>query len=137
MKRDEALAERFEAARARLLRIALRILGSTTEADDALQESWLRIAHAELDGVENLDGYLTTVVARACLDILKRRDSRREELTPDDPRHDVATAAPGEHPEEEAMLADSIGVALRVLLDALPPPERVAYVLHDMFDVPF
>lgn len=131
------LAERFEAARPRLERIAQRILGSAAESDDALQESWLRISRADVAAVANLDGWLTTVVARVCLDALKRRTSRREELTPDDPRRDVAAIAPGERPEEEAMLADSIGVAMRVLLDALAPAERVAFVLHDMFDVPF
>ncbi len=131
------LAERFQTARPRLQRIAQRILGSATESEDALQESWLRISRADIAGVANLEGWLTTVVARACLDALKRRTSRREELTPDDPRRDVAASAPGERPEEEAMLADSIGMALLILLDALPPAERVAFVLHDMFDVPF
>ena len=137
MKDAEWLAERFEAARPRLQRIALRILGSAAESDDALQESWLRISRADIARVANLEGWLTTVVARVCLDALKRRESRREQLTPDDPRRDVAAIAPGERPEEEAMLADSIGVALLILLDALPPAERVAFVMHDMFDVPF
>lgn len=131
------LAERFEAARPRLQRIAQRILGSAAEADDALQESWLRISRTDVAGVANLDGWLTTVVARVCLDALKWRESRREELTPDDPRREIVAAAPGERPEEEALLADSIGVALLILLDALPPAERVAFVLHDTFDVPF
>jgi len=137
MKDAEWLAERFEVARPRLQRIALRMLGSAAESDDALQESWLRISGADIARVANLEGWLTTVVARVCLDALKRRESRREHLTPDDPRRDVASIAPGERPEEEAMLADSIGVALLILLDALPPAERVAFVLHDMFDVPF
>jgi RNA polymerase sigma-70 factor (ECF subfamily) len=137
MKDAEWLAERFEVARPRLQRIALRMLGSAAESDDALQESWLRISGADIARVANLEGWLTTVVARVCLDALKRRESRREQLTPDDPRLDVAAIAPGERPEEEAMLADSIGVALLILLDALPPAERVAFVLHDMFDVPF
>jgi RNA polymerase sigma-70 factor (ECF subfamily) len=137
MKDTEWLAERFEAARPRLQRIALRILGSAPESDDALQESWLRISRADIARVANLEGWLTTVVARVCLDTLKRRESRREQLTPDDPRRDIAAIAPGERPEEETMLADSIGVALLILLDTLPPAERVAFVLHDMFDVPF
>jgi RNA polymerase sigma-70 factor (ECF subfamily) len=137
MNDADRLAERFEAARPRLQRIAQRILGSAAETDDALQESWLRISRADTESVGNLDGWLTTVVARVCLDALKRRKSRREELMPDDPRRDVAAIAPGEHPEEEAMHADSVGVALRVLVDALGPSERVAFVLHDMFDVPF
>jgi len=133
----EWLAERFEQARPRLQRIALRMLGSTAESDDALQESWLRISRADIAVVANLEGWLTSVVARVCLDAMKRRISRREQLTPDDPRRDIAAIAPGERPEEEAVLADSIGVALLILLDALPPAERVAFVLHDMFDVPF
>jgi RNA polymerase sigma factor (sigma-70 family) len=137
MQDAEWLAERFEAARPRLQRIALRITGSPAESDDALQESWLRVSRANTAGIANLEGWLTTVVARVCLDALKRRESRREQLTADDPRRELAAIAPGERPEEEAMLADSIGVALLILLDALPPPERVAFVLHDMFDVPF
>lgn len=137
LKRDEWLAQRFEAARPRLRRIALRILGSATESDDALQESWLRLTRADVERVENFEGWLTTVVARVCLDALKRRESRREDLQAEDPRRDVAAVAPGDRPEEEAMLADSLGVALLILLDALPPAERVAFVLHDTFDVPF
>ncbi|HXB84089.1 MAG TPA: sigma-70 family RNA polymerase sigma factor [Candidatus Acidoferrum sp.] len=137
MEDAEWLAERFEQARPRLQRIALRMLGSTAESDDALQESWLRISRADIAVVANLEGWLTSVVARVCLDAMKRRTSRREQLTPDDPRRDIAAIAPGERPEEEAVLADSIGVALLILLDALPPAERVAFVLHDMFDVPF
>lgn len=134
---EGSVLERFEAARPRLRRMAQRMLGSATESDDALQESWMRVSRGDVTQVANLDGWLTTVVARVCLDALKRRESRREVLTPDDPRRDVAAVAPGERPEEEALLADSIGVALLVLLDALPPSERVAFVLHDMFDVPF
>ena len=133
----DRFAERFEAARPRLLRIAQRMLGSASECDDALQESWLRIDRADTESVINFDAWLTTIVSRVCLDALNRRSSRREDLTPDDPRRDMLTTAPGERPEEEALLADSIGLALLVLLDALPPAERVAYVLHDMFDVPF
>lgn len=137
METPEWLAQRFEEARPRLQRIALRMLGSAAESEDALQESWLRISRADIERVSNLDGWLTTVVARICLDALQRRQSRREELTPEDPRRFATAAAPGEHPEEEAMLADSIGIALTILLDTLSPAERVAFVLHDMFDVPF
>lgn len=137
MNDAERIAERYEAVRPRLHRIAQRILGSAAEADDALQESWLRISRADVEQVANLDGWLTTVVARVCLDALKRREGRREDLMPDDPRREFASIAPGERPEDEAMLADSIGVALLILLDALPPAERVAFVLHDTFDVPF
>ncbi len=137
MNDSDRLAERFEAARPRLRRIGLRMLGSGAEADDALQEAWLRVSRADIAEISNFEAWLTTVVARVCLDALKRRESRREQLTEDDPRHEIAAIAPGERPEEEAMLADSIGVALLILLDALPPAERVAFVLHDLFDVPF
>lgn len=137
MNQVERIAEHFQASRPRLHRIALRILGSVVESEDALQESWLRISRADTANVENLDGWLTTVVARVCLDALKKRESRREQLTSEDPRRDLAAIGPGEQPEQEAMLADSIGVALLILLDALPPAERVAFVLHDMFEVPF
>lgn len=133
----EQLAERFEAARPRLQKIAMRMLGSAAESDDALQESWLRVTRAGVAHVTNFEGWLTTVVARVCLDTLKRRQTRREDLTSQDPRRDVAAIGPGEHPEDEAMLADSIGTAMLILLDALAPAERVAFVLHDMFDVPF
>ena len=137
MNDTELLAKRFETARPRLYRIAQRILGSASESDDALQETWVRISRADTGSVANLEGWLTTVVARVCLDALKQRESRREDLTPDDPRRNAVATAPGERPEEEAMLADSIGVALLILLDALAPAERVAFVLHDMFDIPF
>ncbi len=144
MKRDgqpgedvEWIASRFEAARPRLQRVAQRILGSTGESDDALQETWLRIGRADVAQVANFEGWLTTIIARVCLDALKRRKSRREELTPDDPRRDTAAVAPGERPEDEALLADAIGAALLILLDTLQPAERVAFVLHDTFDIPF
>jgi RNA polymerase sigma-70 factor (ECF subfamily) len=120
-----------------LTRIAYRILGSGTESEDALQESWLRVSRADTAEVANLDGWLTTVVARVCLDGLKWRESRREQLTPDDPRRDAVATSPGERPEEEAMLADSLGLAMQILIEALSPPQRVAFVLHDLFDVPF
>lgn len=137
MNDAEWLAERFEAARPRLHRIARRIVGSAAESDDALQETWLRVGRADVAQVANLEGWLTTVVARVCLDALRRHESRREQLTADDPRRDIAATASGESPEEEALLADSIGAAMQILLDALQPAERVAFVLHDMFDVPF
>ena len=137
MTDPDQLAELFEAARPRLRRIAQRILGSTTESEDALQESWLRVSHADTSTVHNLDAWVTTVTARVCLDALKHRQTRREDFTADDPRTDHPTQARGEHPEDEAMLSDSLGVAMAILLDTLTPPERVAFVLHDMFDVPF
>lgn len=137
MTNTEVLAERFEAARPHSRRIALRMLGSSVESDDALQEAWLRVSHADVDSIANFDAWLTTVVARVCLDALRRRESRHEELTPDDPRGNVAVVAACERPEDEAVLADSIGTALSILLDALQPAERVAFVLHDIFDVPF
>jgi RNA polymerase sigma-70 factor (ECF subfamily) len=112
-------------------------LGSGAESEDALQESWLRISRADTGEVANFEGWLTTVVARVCLDGLKWRESRREQLTPDDPRRDAASTSPGERPEEEAMLADSLSLAMRILIEALSPPQRVAFVLHDLFDVPF
>ncbi len=120
-----------------MLRIAQRILGSAAESDDALQETWLRIARTDVAQVTNFDGWLTTVAGRVCLDALKRRKTRREELTPDDPRRDSAAIAASEQPEVEALLADSIGAALLILLDTLSPAERVAFVLHDTFDLPF
>ena len=131
------VTQRFEAERPRLERIALRMLGSKHESDDALQETWLRASRAGLANVTNVEGWLTAIVSRVCLDALERRARRREELTPDDPRGETAAASPGEQPEDEAVLADAIGLALAVLLDALPPAERVAFVLHDLFDVPF
>ncbi|MET9553509.1 sigma-70 family RNA polymerase sigma factor [Streptomyces sp. NPDC006645] len=128
------LLERFEEDRPRLRAVAYRMLGSASEADDAVQETWLRLDRADTGGVENLRGWLTTVVARVCLNMLRTRASRRE-----DP---LDTGAHGEagarvDPEEEAVLADSVGLALLVVLDTLAPAERLAFVLHDMFAVPF
>ena len=130
------LVERFEENRQRLRGVAFRMLGSITEADDALQETWLRLSRADAGSVENLAGWLTTVTARVCLDMLRSRSSRREELGAMLPE---TTAANGEdgNPESEALLADSMGVALLVVLGTLAPAERVAFVLHDMFAVPF
>lgn len=130
----DVLAQRFETDRPHLEVVAYRMLGSRTEADDAVQEAWLRLAGHGADGVDNLRGWLTTVVARVCLDMLRTRTSRREEpLAPDE----VDRAAAGPGPEGEAVLADSVGAALLVVLDTLAPAERLAFVLHDLFAVPF
>jgi RNA polymerase sigma factor (sigma-70 family) len=131
MGEGEWLAARFEASRPRLQAVAYRMLGSLAEAEDAVQESWIRAAGAGAGDVANLEGWLTTIVARVCLDMLRSRKSRREEPLQAD---DVANAA---GPEQEAVLADSVGLALLVVLDALAPAERVAFVLHDMFGLPF
>jgi RNA polymerase sigma-70 factor (ECF subfamily) len=130
------LADRFEGSRTHLRAVAYRMLGSPNEADDAVQEAWLRISRSDLRGVENLDRWLTTVVARVCLDMLRSRKSRREE--PQGTQLPVpAASGDGAGPEHEALLADSIGLALLVVLDTLTPAERIAFVLHDMFAVPF
>jgi RNA polymerase sigma-70 factor, ECF subfamily len=137
MNERDYLAERFEEHRAHLRAVAYRMLGSLSEVDDAVQEAWLRLSRAETTGIDNLGGWLTTVVARVCLDMLRSRTSRREEpLTPDAPEP-VATGTRGSSPEDEALLADSVGLALLVVLDRLTPAERLAFVLHDMFAVPF
>jgi RNA polymerase sigma factor (sigma-70 family) len=117
--------------------VAYRMLGSLSEVDDAVQEAWLRLSRADATSIDNLGGWLTTVVARVCLDMLRSRQSRREEpLTPDAPEP-VATGRHGSSPEQEALLADSVGLALLVVLDRLTPAERLAFVLHDMFGMPF
>jgi RNA polymerase sigma factor (sigma-70 family) len=130
----DGLAARFEANRPRLHAVAYRMLGSAAEADDAVQEAWLHLSRSGGEGVQNLGGWLTTVVARVCLDMLRTRKSRREEFLDAQPG-DAAGAAPD--PESEALLADSVGLAMLVVLDTLAPAERVAFVLHDMFDLPF
>jgi RNA polymerase sigma-70 factor (ECF subfamily) len=133
----EYLAEQFEEHRTHLRAVAYRMLGSLSEVDDAVQEAWLRLSRADSAEIDNLGGWLTTVVARVCLDMLRSRQSRREEpFTPDAP-DPVATGTPGSNPEQEALLADSVGLALLVVLDKLTPAERLAFVLHDMFAVPF
>ncbi len=137
MQRSEWLAEQFEQNRGRLCGVAYRILGSPAEADDAVQEAWLRLSRAGAEGVENLSGWLTTVVARVCLDMLRSRSSHREEsLDAEDAPEPAADRESGD-PERETLMADSIGLALVVVLETLAPSERVAFVLHDMFDVPF
>jgi RNA polymerase sigma factor (sigma-70 family) len=142
---DESLAERFEGNRARLRAMAYRMLGSASDADDAVQEGWLRAARAGADGVANLDGWLTTITSRVCLDMLRSRQARREQLAGGAEEEFELRAAVGGGvgspdvggPEQEAVLADSVGLALLVVLDRLAPAERVAFVLHDMFGVPF
>ena len=134
--RDD-LADRFETHRSHLRSAAYRMLGSLSEADDAVQEGWLRLSRTGADGIDNLGGWLTTVVARVCLDILRTRRSRREEAFAADAPEPVASGTSGSSPEQEALLADSVGLALLVVLDRLAPAERVAFVLHDMFAVPF
>jgi RNA polymerase sigma-70 factor (ECF subfamily) len=131
------LAERFEANRGHLRGVAYRMLGSMSEADDAVQEAWLRMSRSGASGVDNLGGWLTTVVARVCLDMLRSRKSRREEpLGPHVPEP-VVNRDDRIHPEQEALVADSVGPALLVVLETLAPAERIAFVLHDLFGVPF
>jgi RNA polymerase sigma factor (sigma-70 family) len=137
MNELEYLAERFEEHRTHLRAVAYRMLGSLSEVDDAVQEAWLRLSRADAAGIDNLGGWLTTVVARVSLDMLRSRQSRREEPFTSDAPEPVAAGASGSNPEEEALLADSVGLALLVVLDRLTPAERLAFVLHDMFAVPF
>lgn len=139
---QEALAARFEQDRTRLRGVAFRMLGSIAEAEDAVQEAWLRLARTDTSEVANLSGWLTTVVARVCLDQLRSRKARHEEPIGTQPgeEHGIDPAAQGpamQSPEEEAVLADSVGVALLVVLDTLAPAERLAFVLHDLFGVSF
>src|SRR3954468_10572695 len=133
MDEKNYLTEKFQANRARLRAVAYRMLGSRSEADDAVQETWLRLSRSDTSAVENLGGWLTTVIARVCLDMLRSRKSRREE--PMGP-HVPEPAAHDEH-ERDAEMADSVGAALLVVLETLAPAERLAFVLHDMFAVPF
>src|SRR6266571_3577601 len=131
------LASRFEEHRGELRAVAYRMLGSLSEADDAVQEAWLRIGRADTSEVHNLGAWLTTVVARVCLNMLRSRATRREDpLGPHVPDPIVSTAD-GTDPEHETLLADSVGLALQVVLETLTPAERLAFVLHDMFAVPF
>src|SRR5918996_4949566 len=132
------LAERFEAHRTRLRAVAYRMLGSVSEADDAVQEAWLRLSRSDADDIENLGGWLTTVVGRVSLNMLRSRRTRRED--PLDAVHlpePIVDRVDGTDPEHEALLADSVGLALLVVLETLSPPERLAFVLHDIFAVPF
>jgi RNA polymerase sigma factor (sigma-70 family) len=134
---QEFLAERFEEHRTRLRAVAYRMLGSLSEADDAVQEAWLRLNRSDADEIENLGGWLTTVTARVCLNMLRSRDTRREDPLFDHVPDPIVDREDASDPEHEAMLADSVGLALLVVLEMLPPPERLAFVLHDMFAVSF
>ena len=137
MDEREWLAERFEEHRTRLRAVAYRMLGSLSEADDAVQEAWLRLSRTRTSEVENLGGWLTTVVARISLNMLRSRDSRRQEPIGVHMPEPIVDRADGTDPEHEALLADSVGLALLVVLETLSPAERLAFVLHDIFALPF
>jgi RNA polymerase sigma-70 factor, ECF subfamily len=137
MNEQDWLAERIEEHQNHLRAVAYRMLGSQSDAEDAVQETWLRLSATDTSGVENLRGWLTTVVARVCLDMLRSRRSRREEPLDTQVAEPMASPAAGTDPEHEAIMADSVGLALLVVLRTLPPAERVAFVLHDLFAVPF
>jgi RNA polymerase sigma factor (sigma-70 family) len=137
MDERDVLARRFEAERPQLRAVAYRMLGSLAEADDAVQEAWLRLVRSDHAAVANLGSWLTTVVGRVCLDMLRARQARREDSLTEHLPDPVVTYGEQADPEAEAMLADSVGLALLVVLDTLSPAERLAFVLHDMFAVPF
>ncbi len=137
MTDQEQLSEQFERHRLYLRAVAYRMLGSTSEAEDAVQESWLRLSRSDADSVANLRAWLTTVVGRVCVDMLRVRRWRREEYLGGAPPEPVVRAVADDDPEAEALLADSVGLALLVVLETLTPAERLAFVLHDMFDVTF
>jgi RNA polymerase sigma-70 factor, ECF subfamily len=137
MTDQEWLAERFEEQRSRLRAVAYRMLGSLSEADDAVQDAWLRVSRADTSEVENLGAWLTTVVARVALNMLRSRNTRREQPLDVHVPDPVVDPADGTDPEHEALLADSVGLALLVVLETLSPAERLAFVLHDMFAMPF
>jgi RNA polymerase sigma factor (sigma-70 family) len=137
MDRQDWLAEQFEQQRPHLRAVAYRMLGSLSEADDAVQDAWLRLSRAEADEIENLGGWLTTVVARVSLNMLRSRKTRREQPLDVHLPDPVIDPSDGTDPEHEALLSDSVGLALLIVLETLSPPERLAFVLHDMFSVPF
>jgi RNA polymerase sigma factor (sigma-70 family) len=137
MDQGDWLAERFEEQRPHLRAVAYRMLGSLSEADDAVQETWLRLSRTDTSGVDNLGGWLTTVTARACLDVLRSRTARREEPLEAHLPDPVVSREDALDPEQQALLAEGVGLALLVVLDTLAPAERLAFVLHDMFAVPF
>jgi RNA polymerase sigma-70 factor, ECF subfamily len=134
---DDWLAQQFEENRTHLRAVAYRMLGSISEAEDALQEAWLRLSRSDTSEVENLSGWMTTIVARVCLNMLRSRSSRREQPLGVHVPDPIVSRADGIDPEHEALLADSVGLALLVVLEMLSPAERLAFVLHDMFSVPF
>jgi RNA polymerase sigma factor (sigma-70 family) len=134
---EQWLAERFEEHRPHLQSMAYRMLGSLTEADDAVQDTWIRLSRSGVEGVENLGGWLTTIVARVCLNVLRSRNVRREDPLPFHVPDPLVQTPGARQPEDEAILADSVGLAMLVVLDTLSPAERLAFVLHDMFDLPF
>lgn len=136
MQQNNRLAETFEEQRGHLRAVAYRMLGSLSEADDAIQEAWLRLSRTDATAIENLGAWLTTVVSRVCLDILRSRTSRKEESL-SEPASESAAQDKKTDPEQEAVLADSVGLALLVVLDRLTPSERLAFVLHDIFAIPF
>jgi RNA polymerase sigma-70 factor (ECF subfamily) len=137
MNELELLADRFEGQRPHLRAVAYRMLGSLGEADDAVQETWLRVSRADNAGIDNMRGWLTTITARVCLNMLKSRNSRPEEPVGAHVPDPIISPEDRLDPEQEVLLADSVGLALLVVLDALQPAERLAFVLHDMFAVPF
>jgi len=137
MAESDRLIEGFEENRTRLRAVAYRMLGSFAEADDAVQEAWLRLTRSDSGEVDNLGAWLTTIVARICLNVLRTRRTRREEPFEVQLPDPVVSDADRTSPEDEALLADSVGLALQVVLDTLSPAERLAFVLHDMFDLPF
>lgn len=137
MDERDWLAQKFEETRAHLRAVAYRMLGSFGEADDAVQEAWIRLERSDAKSIENLGGWLTTVVSRVCLDVLRSRKSRREEPLDEHMPHLILSREDRKDPEQEALIADSVGVALLVVLGTLAPHERLSFVLHDMFAVPF
>lgn len=137
MTADNFLAMQFQDHRPHLKAVAYRMLGTFTDAEDAVQEAWLRLARADADGIDNLAGWLTTVVSRVCLDVLRARKARPEVPMDDRLPDPVVSRETGTNPEQQALLADSVGLALLVVLDSLTPAERLAFVLHDMFGLPF
>src|SRR5688572_30006441 len=137
MEEKQWLADRFEEHRPRLQAVAYRMLGSLTDADDAVQDTWLRVSRADSGEIENLGGWFTTIISRVCLNMLRSRNVRREQSLDSHVPDPVIARETALQPEEEALMAESVGLALLVVLDTLSPAERLAFVLHDMFDLPF